>query len=115
MMKRFSTNRNVRAGGIFLSSLYVFLLGTASFCMFAHAVPPDGANQHTQHATDHSTLCKWACQVSAYSSTGQLASTPDIKPDLFVVALLINSSTIPIQHNVSSTQSRAPPQFFLSL
>ena len=115
MMERFPTNRHVRTGGILLSSLYVFLLGAASFCMFAHAAPLDGKNQHAQHATDHSTLCMWACQVSSFSSTGQLASTPKIKPDLLVVALLANSSTIPIQYKVSSTQSRAPPQFFLSL
>ena len=115
MMKRFSTSRHVRAGGILLSSLYVFLLGAASFCIFAHAVPLDGENQHSQHAISHSTLCMWACQVSSFSSTGQIASTPETKPDLLVVALLSHSSAITLQHEVSSTQSRAPPRLFLSL
>lgn len=115
MMRRFSKISHLRSGGIFLSSLYIFLLSAASFCMFAHAVPLNGENHHTQHTTDHSTLCVWACQVGSYSSTGQIASTPETKPGLLVGALLQDSSTITLQHDVISTQSRAPPRSFLSL
>jgi len=115
MMRSSLKIRSLRAGGIFLSSLYFFLLGAASFCMFAHALPLNGESQHTQHATGHSTLCVWACQVSSYSSTGQLASTPEVKPNLLVVALLLNSSTITLQQYSTSIHSRAPPQFLLSL
>jgi hypothetical protein len=115
MTKHFSKISQLRSGAVFLSSLYFFLLGAASFCMFAHAAPLNVESHNSQHTTNHSTLCAWACQVSSYSSTGQIASTPETKPDLFVVTLLSNSSTITLQHDGSLTQSRAPPRVFFSL
>ena len=117
-MKTRSANiGRLRSGAIFLSSLYLFLLGAASFCMFVHAAPPKGENHHThaQQKANHSTLCVWACQVGSYSSTGQIVSTPEAKPDFVVVAILQNTSTIMYQHDALSTRSRAPPRSFLFL
>lgn len=114
-MRMSSKMSHIRSGGIFLSSLYVFLLGAASFCMFAHSTPLNEESHHTQHTATHSTLCTWACQVSSSPSNGQVASTPETKPDLLLIALLPNSSSIPLPYEIVSAPSRAPPRVFLSL
>ncbi|WP_447968881.1 hypothetical protein [Nitrospira sp. M1] len=115
MMTHSSHRRTIRSGGILLSSLYLFLLGAASFCLFAHAAPPNETTHHTQQTANHSTLCIWACQVGSYSSTGQLGSTPDTKPDLLVVATLQYASAIAPQYDALSIRSRGPPHTFLTV
>lgn len=115
MMTRSSHRQYIQSGGLLLSSLYLFLLGAASFCLFAHAAPPNETPHHSQHAANHSTLCIWACQVGSYSSTDQLASTPETKPDLLVVAILQDTSTTTSQDYALSIRSRGPPSLSISL
>jgi len=114
-MRRSSFRQSIQSGGLLLSSLYLFLLGAASFCLFAHAAPAHETTHHAQHAANHSTLCMWACQVGSYSSTDQLASAPETKPDLLVVAILQHTLTSASQYHALSIRSRGPPHSFLSL
>ncbi|WP_454063103.1 hypothetical protein [Candidatus Nitrospira salsa] len=114
-MKHSSHRRYIWSGGVLLSSLYLFLLGAASFCLFVHAAPPNESTHHSQHAANHSTLCVWACQVGSYSSTDQLVSTTESKPDLLVVATLQYTSSIAPQYGALSIRSRGPPRPSFSL
>ncbi len=110
-----SNIRALRSGGILLSSLYVFLLGAASFCMFAHANPKHGEQHHAQHEASHSTLCMWACQIAADSSASQIATQPEIKPLLLVSSSVFNPSTLTREYDLTTTRSRAPPKFLSTI
>lgn len=116
-MKSSSNYKWVQSGVIFLSSLYLFLLGAASFCMFVHAdASTESAGtekHHSQQTTNHSTLCIWACQVGTHSSSGQISSPPETNPAFMVMALVFNFQTIILEHDGTTTHSRDPPPSFL--
>ena len=114
-MKRSANNRLLRSGGILLSSLYVFLLGAASFCMFAHASPQHGEQHHTQHEANHSTLCKWACQIASDSSASQISIQPTVNPILLASLSVFDPSTLTLEYTLATTRSRAPPHFLRTI
>ena len=107
--------RLFRSGGILLSSLYVFLLGAASFCMFAHASTKHGEQHHSQHEANHSTVCMWACQVASDSSESQIATQPTVKPILLVSSSVSTPFTLTLDYALTSTRSRAPPHLLFTI